>query len=386
MLTLLIHPLLSLAHPTLQGSAPEWQPLVYRDTGAPPPFQGGPLPSISTYSSQAAAAAASGASGFSPQQLMQQHQEQQSPNVEAQAAAMHVSASGSGGSPNMSRTGSVSSGAPQDPAAAAAAAAPAAATASGMLAQMSAAMPAVASGVSAQGLGVYGDTGVAFSAAAGNAAPGGAASQVLLMHLLQPQQWQQGDANAAAAAAAAAAQMQGAYPMPTVPYPMYLMPTQQGAYPATNMGAVGMGPGGSFTATWDPSQQLQAQQAMFQNSNLVMGMAGMQLPTDASSAGHPAGVYHGGFNAGVSAGFGAQTQQHFWGQQYPGPRPQAAGQAWLSGDGTSGVVGPDYGLMRPQGGAVSVGQGQAAGASMGQGLLPGVMGNMQLLQGNQQMQ
>jgi hypothetical protein len=33
-----------------------------------------------------------------------------------------------------------------------------------------------------------------------------------------------------------------------------------------------------------------------------------------------------------------------------------------------------------------MGQGQAAGANMGQALLPGVMGNMQFLQGSQQMQ
>jgi hypothetical protein len=341
------------------------------------------LPSISTYSNQAAAAAAaaaaSGAGSFSPQQLMQQqHQEQQqSPNVEAAAAAMHVSASAGGGSPSMSRAGSMSSGA-------AAAAAAATAAASGMLAQMSAAMPATGSGVSAQGLGAYGDTGGGFSAAAGSAEPGGAASQMLLMHLLQPQQWQQGDPNAAAAAAAAAAQMQGMYPMPSVPYPMYLMPPQQGGYPVANMGAVGMGPGGCFTATWDASQQLQTQQAMIQNPNMVMGMAGMQLPTDTSSGVHPTGVYHGGFNAGASAGFGAQAQQQFWGQQFAGPRPQATG--WTSGDGTSDVAGPEYGLMQPQGGPASMGQGQAAGAHMGQGVLPGVMGNMQFLHGHQQMQ
>lgn len=174
-----------------------------------------------------------------------------------------------------------------------------------MMMGMSAGMPAGSSGV---------QPGAPYSDATGMAGAG-PVSQGLLMHLLQPQQWPQGDANAGA-------QLQGHYGMPT--YPVCLM-QQPGGYPMQGM-HVGMGhnaAGGVPGGAWDQNQLAAAQQALLQSSMMGhMGMAGgmMHLNHEAAAAAAAAGAGMGagyspvGFTASAAPGFGMQgQQQHFWG-------------------------------------------------------------------------
>lgn len=82
---------------SVQGSAPQWQPLVYHDTGNPPPFQGGPQPSFRPNNNFRAPLAGQSSSNFASTTLMQSMPMQQ------RAAEVAGAAAGSG-------TGSASSG------------------------------------------------------------------------------------------------------------------------------------------------------------------------------------------------------------------------------------------------------------------------------------
>jgi len=322
--------------------------------GAPPPFQGGPQPSISNTHNPAAAAAAAAAAGASSSSnsgltahLMQQAQQ------------VHSPASGSGGPASPDMTSLIDQGHA------------AAVAAGGLMLPPSAAGPPESAAASPQP--TYPGVGQAY--------PGSEAvvSQALLMTLLQqPQQQQQQQWQAEANAV-----MPLHYPVQMPGYDMYTMQQQQGGLGHSS--GMMAGHTGGASGVWDPNQHhhQQQQQAML-GANAMAMMAAGGLQWVGSSTGSHGVMYP---SSSGSAAVNSQGQQ-LWGQQLaPGSAQHSIPHgSWAGGMAGGGAVGPGYPFMQQGGRSGRTGEGCSPPDQLQQGLLQGFMGNVPFLPGPSHMQ